>query len=212
MLRQLLAIAERTDELAMLLERSVSLARREGAHIDLFVTEPSQMGVVAPLCAARGFDEVNLRSVYRGSEPLADVILRCVQSGAYDLVVKTAAHVPGDQSAVDEADWRLARECPVPVFIVRGDAWAASARLAVTIDVHSAAQVQLSRQALETAGLLALGCRANLDVLCEEPSREDDAATRDRASRVEARRADRGRPAGLTARAAPSRDAIALPS
>ncbi len=183
-LSRILAVAERAEDGPVLLEKSVALARRFGAHVDVLVTDAAQMRALMALCTAHGYDEIVMSSVYLGSNTLGELILQRVLSTKPDLVIKSPAPNSRAPDTLHESDWQLAANSPAPVLIVRKHAWADPTRFAVAVDVADTDRVRLSRGMLHTAGFLALGSRGNLDILYSESELADEALRMERAVKV----------------------------
>lgn len=183
-LTHILAVVEGIEEGQVVLEKAVALARHFDARIELLVAEPKQMRTFSELCLERGYAEVFLSSAHRGSDALHDVILRRVDFGRPDIVVKSPAPRHGDDAGLAAADWLLASQCLAPILLVRHHGWADPVRIAVSLDVSDADRERNSRALLHAAGFLALGCRGNLDLLYSERELKDDALRMQRAVRV----------------------------
>ena len=174
-LTRILAVVDKVDDGAVLLEKAVILARRFGAHVELLLHESLHAQAFATLCTALRYDEVTLSSVYRGAEPLHEIILRRVLATKPDLVMKapSGAH-PLDRWTLDENDYCLANECPVPLMLVRHKAWAKPTRFAAAVDVADDVSAETARAILHTAGFIALGCHGLIDILYGERERVDE--------------------------------------
>jgi hypothetical protein len=182
-LTRILAIADRTEDVPQVLEKSVSLARRFGARVEIVVTNAEQTRAVMNLCCAGIWDEVLVTCVDRGVGPLAELIRDRAQAGAPDLIVKSTADrltVAG----VHEGDIALAAEIPIPVLIVRSLAWADPPSLVVPVDVTDSDLGDSSRRMLEAAAFLTNGCRGNLDILYSERELDDEVVRMERAVEV----------------------------
>jgi universal stress protein E len=92
-----------------------------------------------------------------------------------DLIMKapTGAH-PLRRWTLDENDYRLADESPVPLLLVRHRAWSNPTRFAAAVDVADDASAGTARSILLAAGFLALGCQGQLDILYSERERVDE--------------------------------------
>ena len=181
-LTRILAVAERIDDGAALLAKSVAVARRFGARVELLVVDPVHPRALTDVCRSNGYDDVLVSSLHRADETIPELILRRVQSTQPDLLVKLPAHC--DRGPLHESDWQLARECPVPVLLARSRAWRDPTRFAVAVDVTDSARLRLARGTLHTAGFLALGLRGSLDVLYSERETSDEALRMERAVKV----------------------------
>jgi hypothetical protein len=182
-LTRILAIAERTGDVPSVLEKSVSLARRSGARVEIVVTNAEQMRSVMKLCCARTWDEVRVTCVDRGAGPLAELIRDRAQVGAPDLIVKSAVDcLPA--AGAHESDIALAAESSMPVLIVRSHDWADPPRLAAAVDIADTDLRNSSRRMLEAAAFLANGCRGSLDILYSERELDDEVLRMERAVEV----------------------------
>jgi hypothetical protein len=174
-LTRILAVAERVDDGPVLLEKAVALARRFGAHIELLLHESLHAQAFATLCSTLHYDEVTLASVNRGGEPMHEMILRRVLATRPDLIMKAPSGVhPIHHWSLDQNDYRLADESPVPVLLVRHRPWADLTRFAAAVDVADDASAETARSVLHAAGFLALGCHGLLDILYTERERLDE--------------------------------------
>ena len=174
-LTRILAVVDKVEDGAVLLEKAVALARRFGAHVELLLHESLHAQAFATLCSTLHYDEVTLASVHRGAEPLHEMILRRVISTRPDLIMKAPAGThPLKRWALDENDFRLANESPVPVLLVRHRAWAKPIRFAAAVDVTDDASAETARSVLHAAGFMALGCRGQIDVLYSEREHADE--------------------------------------
>jgi universal stress protein E len=184
-LRKILAVVDKVDDGAVLLEKAVALARRFGARIDLLLHESLHVRSFATLCSTLRYDEVTLASVHRGAESLHDLILRRVHETRADLIMKapSSAH-PLKRWTLDENDYDLANESPIPVLLVRHKAWSSPIRFAAAVDVSDADSVETARSVLHAAGFMALGCRGQIDILYSEPERVDEQVRMERSVKL----------------------------
>ena len=173
-LTSILLIAEGVASGTKILEKTILLARRFGARVELLLGDPREMKVFAALCAARSFEEVVLCSVHRGPEPLNDLILRRVFERSPDLVVKAplGEHAAG-AGAFAREDQQLAVACPVPLILMREHAWSSPVRIAAAVDVSSD-DTALARSIVHVSGFLNLGFEGELDVFYSEREQEDE--------------------------------------
>jgi nucleotide-binding universal stress UspA family protein len=179
---RILAIVERRENGALVLEKAVALARRFGARVDLMLPDGSFVADLATLCHVMKYDEVVLSSVHRGQAPMGELILRHALETRPDLVVKEPAGAhPMHRWTLDENDWQLANECPAPVLLVRHRRWASPVRFAAAVDVSDRDTSALARSILHTAGFLAMGIHGNLDILYSEREQHDEAIRMERA-------------------------------
>src|SRR5688572_1105862 len=180
-LTRILAVAQGIEEGATVLGKSVTLARRFGAHVELLMLGNVDAQELAKLCADAGYDKLTLASLNIDAESLTEVILRRVFATQPDLVVKApAGQHPLNRWTLDENDWHLAHECPAPVLLVRHKPWARPIRFAAAIDVADIESADTARSILHAAGFLALGCLGDLDILYSEREQHDDALRMER--------------------------------
>ena len=179
-LTRILAVANGINDGALVLGKSVALARRFGAHIELLLFTRDDREF-AKLYAELAYDKVTVASMHQGVESLTEAILRRVLATHPDLVVKSPAGAhPLKRWTLDENDWRLANECPVPVLLARHNPWASPIRFAAAVDVSDDENSDTARSILHAAGFMALGCHGNLDILYSEREQNDDALRMER--------------------------------
>ena len=184
-LTRILAVANGIEDGALVLRKSVALARRFGAHIELLLFGLADDLEAATLCAVLAYDKVTVASMHPGIESLTDVILRRVFAAQPDLVVKSpAGEHPLKRWTLDDNDWRLANECPAPVLLVRQKHWASPIRFAAAVDVADDETSDTARSILHAAGFMAMGCHGNLDILYSEREQHDDALRMERAVKL----------------------------
>lgn len=118
---------------------------------------------------------VSLLLEAEANRPLPERILENVERTRADLVVKAPAgpHALRRFTLADN-DWQLARECPVPLLLVRSPAWENPVRFAAAVNVAEAEHTDLARGILHAAGFLALGLRGHLDILYTETETQDE--------------------------------------
>ena len=90
-LTRILAVADGMNGGAQVLQKSVALARRFGAHIEVQLFDTTNAREIAKLHAELAYDKITLASMHRGSESLTEAILRRVLATQPDLVVKAPA-------------------------------------------------------------------------------------------------------------------------
>jgi len=173
-LTSILLIAEGVESGTRILEKTIQLARRFGARVELLLGDSRDAEDFASLCSTRGYDEVVLSSVFRGAEPLNDVILRHAFERLPDLVVKAPAGGRAKcPSAFDRDDQQLAAACPVPLILMREHEWHSPVRVAAAVDISSDDST-LARSIVHTSGFLSLGLEGELDVLYSEREEVDE--------------------------------------
>jgi universal stress protein E len=140
-------------------------------HADESEVRARAEALAAPLRA----NVVSLLLEAGSGRPLHERILEYVGRTRADLVVKapTGPHALRRYALADN-DWRLARECPVPLLLARGPAWRSPVRFAATVNVAEAEHTDLARGILHAAGFLALGLHGHLDVLYTEVETQDE--------------------------------------
>lgn len=181
-LTRILTVAGDPKDAALVLAKSIALARQFGARVELLLSEPAHADEFARLCASLAYDEVTLSSVHQGAEPLHEAILKRVLATRPDLVIKSpAGSHPLRRFTFDDNDWRLANECLAPLLLVRHKPWAEPMRFAAAVDVADEDTAELARSILHSAGFMALGCHGILDILYSERERHDAALRMKRA-------------------------------
>lgn len=183
-LTRILAVANGIGESGLVLGKSVGLARRFGAHIELMLFGAVDAREIAKIHSELAYDKVTLVSMHCGESPTS-TILRRVSATRPDLVVKSLAGAhPLTRWTLEENDWRLANECPVPVLLVRHKPWKSPIRFAAAVDVADDETFDTARSILHAAGFMALGCHGNLDILYSECERDNDALRMERAVKL----------------------------
>lgn len=97
-----------------------------------------------------------------------------------DLVMKvpSGSH-PLRLLTLDLNDWRLARNCPSALLLVRSTPWPAAPRFGALVNVSERAIVRLPAAVLHTCEYLSLGCSGAVDVAyCESGDDRDEIADR----------------------------------
>ena len=156
-LTRILAVVDKVEDGPVLLEKSVALARRFGAQVDLLLHESLHATAFATLCSTLHYKEVALANVHMGSLPLHELILRYAAATRPDVILKAAGANPLRRWTVDGNDSSLASESPVPLMLVRHKAWSKPVRFAAAVDVSDDTSAETARGVLHTAGFLALG-------------------------------------------------------
>jgi hypothetical protein len=124
-LTRILAVANGIEDGSLVLGKSVALARRFGAHIELLLFGLADDLEAATLCAVLAYDKVTVASMHAGVESQTDVILRRVIATQPDLVVKSPAGPhPLKQWTLDDNDfaWRMNARLPCAGATIRGQA------------------------------------------------------------------------------------------
>jgi nucleotide-binding universal stress UspA family protein len=184
-LTSILAAVEHPDSSTAVLDKAVALARHFDARVELLVIHPMNRTAFLPRSAALAYPHVTVRAVSRAGESVHAALLREVQDRQPDLLIKSpaGAHALRRWTLADN-DWQLSQQCPVPLMLTTAKPWAKSLRLAASVDVSDADNVEIARSVLHTAGFLALGCHGNLDVLYTERERHDEFIRMERAVRL----------------------------
>jgi nucleotide-binding universal stress UspA family protein len=180
-----LAVAERADEIATVLEKSTAIARAFGARVEFLVAGAEMARATAACNALRDSPEVSLCSLHRDSETLSDIILRRVLATEPDLVVKAPAGVhPLRRWTMDDNDWFLANACPVPLLLARPQKWGMPVRFAAAVDVADESQEDLVQAILQSACCFALGVHGELEILYSEREQADQRLRMERTVRL----------------------------
>src|SRR5690348_17967205 len=87
-LTAILAVVEDSTSGAVVLDKAVTLARVFGARVDLLVADSLLAPEFASRCAALGYDEVTLCSLFRSGEPLHTLLLRRIRERSPDVLIK----------------------------------------------------------------------------------------------------------------------------
>jgi len=184
-LTSILAVVDRPEAGGVILEKAVALARRFGMSVEIIVGDPAHERALTTLCSKLGYLDVTLEVLNLSERPLRDIILDRVREFPPDLVMKAPAGThPMRRWTFDANDWKLANECSVPLLLVRDAAWSDPPRFAAAVDVAGEENVLIARGILQAAGFLALGCRANLDILYCERDRQDQLAYVERSGKL----------------------------
>ena len=183
-LTHILTVVETLDDGIPLLDKSVALARRFDARVELLVAESRLARAFTAVAVERGYTEVFLSSAHRGATPLHEVILRRVDFGQPDIIVKAPSPRHADESGLAVSDWLLASQCSVPILLARARPWQRLARFAVALDVTDERSEQSSRRLLQAAEFFTRRCRGNLDILYSERELRDEDLRRKHATDV----------------------------
>jgi universal stress protein E len=199
-LTSILVVIDPADETRHVVAKAMVLARHFQARLELFLCDSEQVfilrhaydhaGVEEALraCVARGeryldairrslADDVSISTYVAAASPLYEAVVRRVLEARPDLVIKSAAgQHPLQRLTLDANDWQLARACPAPLMLTRGRPWGPQPSFAAAVDVSDREGTDLARSILHTAGFLAQGCRAELDVVFSDPDKGNAAA------------------------------------
>jgi len=184
-LTSIFAAVEHPDSSTAVLDKAVALARHFDARVELLVIQPLSRTAFVPRSAALSYPHMTVRSVSRAGESVHAVLLREVHDRQPDLLIKAPAGAHALRRwTLTNNDWQLSQQCPIPLMLTTARPWAKSLRLAASVDVSDADNVEIARSVLHTAGFLALGCRGNLDVLYTEREQHDEFIRMERAVRL----------------------------
>ena len=184
-LTSILAVLEEPATAGMVVHKAAALAQAFDARLEVLAIEPLTTAGIASHCTALDYPHITIRSVPLWGHCLSTVILREVRERQPDLVVKfRAGRHPLRRLALAESDWRLSRECPVPLMLVEARAWATPMRFAAAVDVSDEPTLRVARSIVHTAGFLALGSRGNLDILYTERELDDESLRMQRAVKL----------------------------
>jgi len=183
-IRRIFVIVDPTIGLHLRMQRAVErgalLARRLDAEMRLFmVCEPNDYLAEVSALGAGGVERAYAEFVARRradletlagevsahglrvsielawDRPLHEGMIRGVLRYEPDVAVKDTHHHPAIQRALlTNTDWHLIRECPVPLLLVRGDAWQKIPRVLAAVDpLHERDKpAALDRKILDVAG------------------------------------------------------------
>jgi universal stress protein E len=189
----ILVVVERTGDVPGLTGKSLALARRLGARVELYLCDSEQAFVLghsydrqgigaareASVATARRYLS-DLRESMRAADveialdaecesPLYESVVRKALRSAPDLVIKAVARADATRPAMPDAnDWQLMRTCPVMLMLSRDRAWRDPPRFAVALDVSEEESAEVSSRVLEAAVMLAKVFGAQLHVLYGE--------------------------------------------
>ncbi len=184
-LTSILAVGDRPEAAAAILEKAVALARPFGGRVELLLGDPIHVCALATLCSKLRYREVTLTNADLAALPLHEIILRHAHATHPDLVIKAPAGArPSQGWTLDANDWRLADESAVPVLFARRKPWANPWRFAAAVDVAGEDKARIAHGVLEAAAFLTLGCHADLDILYCEREQHDAAARRQRSAKL----------------------------
>lgn len=192
-LRRILVVVEDQQPLQNV-RKAIEIARRFGAHVELFRCEAEQAYLLDHRydregvehartdCIARALAQLReLRAAAEGGDveisvdaecesPLYEGIVRKVLRSAPDLVIKRATLDRRGHGCPDPNDWQLMRTCPAALMLTRGRVWQSRPRFAAAIDVSEAETAGLAEDMLKSAQVLAAAWHAELDVIHGEPA------------------------------------------
>ena len=199
-LSSILVVIDPRDETRHVVTKAIVLARHFRASLELFLCDSDQIFILRHAYDCAGIEDAVRACVARGERyldsirrsipedvaicthvsavsPLYDAVVRRVLESKPDLVIKSAAcYHPLQRFTLDANDWQLARACPAPLMLTRGRPWSPRPAFAAAVDVSEREGIDLARSILHTAGFLAQGCHAELDVVFSDPEKGDAAA------------------------------------
>jgi universal stress protein E len=206
-LRSILIVASRCLSDAALLGKALRLARGCGAKIHLFYCDArsgGSLGAQTETAKAeqawqeRAEDDLEYLDALIGrfrapdivitrhalyDQPLSDAILREVARIQPDLVMKApAGSHPLRLFNLDFNDWRLARNCPSTLMLVRSGPWPREMRFGALVNVSEQAIPRLSAAVLHACEYLSLGCGGTVEVAyCESGRNAEEVSDRQHA-------------------------------
>ena len=184
-LTSILAVAASPDQVPLVLDKSVAVARCFGARVEVLVTDSETARAVGMHSAERDYDNVTFCCLHRGADEWHEVLLRRILTTHPDIVVKiSGSGLAPDRFSLDDSDWKLANDSTAPVLLVRTAAWSDHLRFAAALDVSDEENSDLARSILHTAGFLAMGTNSVLDILYSEREAHDEALRMERAVRL----------------------------
>lgn len=158
-LDRILAVLDPTAEAQPALAKAVTLARRSGATLELFVCDFDPALASQPILESARLAELREEFVTERLEyleataeeliaqglavethvhwenPLYRGILRRVEESAPDLVVKdTHYHTALRRTLFTNTDWSLIRSCPVPLLLAKSAEWHDTPRIVAALD------------------------------------------------------------------------------
>ena len=174
----ILVIDDREKSKFIATNRAIALAEKLGCgvHVVSFAYEPmldmselisAEIADKVKAAALEGREEaltahllkntskVKVRCSYIWEKSVADWVAKNVEVGAYLCVIKTAART--ENLFYTSTDWRLMRECVVPVMIVAAKKWKKQNNILAAVDLSSKSKVQkeLNEKVVSTAVALS---------------------------------------------------------
>ena len=208
-LSSVLVVLDRGARDAALLAKSVVLARKFGARIELFSCDAERGYAFRHTYDPRGLAKArqacltDLSNYLQGlreplnaldievsidaacESPLYEGIVRKVCRSAPDLVLKAVTlEESSDHVALNPNDWQLVRACPVPLLLSRAGIWPARPHFAVAVDRCDAETAPLVEVILQTAEYLRAGCGGDIEVVLGDHSGAKARARRAQAVRL----------------------------
>ncbi|MBU1189809.1 MAG: universal stress protein [Gammaproteobacteria bacterium] len=121
------------------------------------------------LLAAHASEHVRLQGEVVWSKDISDWIQQHSKQQPYDLVIKTGNRT--ENFWYTPTDWRLLRECEVPVYIGSRNAWRSQAVILATVDIVSrnAVQMELNHKVMDHAQRMSVALGATLHLAYAVP-------------------------------------------
>jgi universal stress protein E len=196
-LNSILVVLDRRRSPRHLLAKAMVLARHFHAKVELFLCDSEhayalrhaydasgvQKARDACVTDARAFlesirlsvtaDDVPITTYAACESPLYEGIVQRVLESCPDLLIKEVGGEEfGGRSSFDANDWHLARTCPVPVMLTRGQPWRPDPRFAAALDVSEHETPGLASAIAGSSEYLAAGCHAELEFIYSERAKE----------------------------------------
>jgi universal stress protein E len=218
-IESILVAIERDGNSRQVVAKAVTLARRLGARLELFLGNAEyayvqrhqyDTGALASVREACLSDSrAYLQELWKSlaandlsvaidaacESPGYEGIVHKVQRSSPDLVIRGMSEgVRGAGRALDPGDWELVRTCPAPLLLTRGKPWKQPPAFAAAIDIAAEESLALTRSILRCVERLAIDCEGTVDVLYAHPLAP---ATPERIASDRAALAERVREAGV---------------
>jgi universal stress protein E len=189
-LKSILVVLDRSRRDPHVIEKALTLARRFGARIELFLCDAEREYQLRHSYDASGAEKerqacladagryleslratihdnsVELRSDAVCESPLYEAVVNKATKSNPDLVMKSpAGEHPGRRVTLSDNDWQLARTCPVPLMLVGPRAWGTPCRFVAAVDTSANETPGLARAILNMSEHFVTGCKGDLDVI-----------------------------------------------
>ena len=190
----ILVVVDLNPTAADAVAKAVVLARKFGAHVELFMCDAERAFSLSQAYVPTGVQEArnsclvqtrryleSLKESANASDvtitvdcacesPLYETIVRKVLREHPDLVIKNVARTDNRRRAeFDATDWQLMRTCPAALMLTRGRRWQEKPRFAAAIDASATESAGLAGGILGTAQDLLQSAGGELDILYAEP-------------------------------------------
>lgn len=193
-LTSILVVIDPADDSRHVVAKAMILARHFRARLELFLCDSENAYALSHAYDTRGVatarevcrsagqqyldavrrslaEDVQITTHVACESPLYEAVVRRVLQTQPDLVIKSAAgHHPIRRFVLDANDWQLARTCPAALMLTRGKTWSARPLFAAAVDVTDAEGAAQARSIMQTAGFMAGGCKADLDIVFSRPT------------------------------------------